>query len=155
MARKFIWTVAPLAIVPDGNGKASPALAGNAILQTANPTSTINIVLSGSAVPATHTALSSLTMAPYADLLNDEQIGQVVSFIQTSWGNRGGAASTDQVSQIRKTAKPVSLLSAESFALGRSGTLPFRQEPPHLRNSISVVTFIIFRYGCSVASRRP
>ncbi len=63
-------------------------------------------------------------MAPYADLLNDEQIGQVVSFTQTSWGNRGSAASADQVSQIGKTVKPVAPLRAESFVPGRAGTLP-------------------------------
>jgi hypothetical protein len=53
-------------------------------------------------------------MAPYADVLNDQQIADVVSFIQTSWGNAGGKATADQVAKLRKTAVPV---SARGFPL--------------------------------------
>lgn len=97
-----------------GNGKAFPALAGNAVLQTANPTSAIHIVLSGGAMPATRTAPSTQTMAPYADVLNDQQVADVVSFIQTSWGNSGGKATAANVAKVRKTAEPV---SAEGFTM--------------------------------------
>jgi len=87
-----------------GNGKAFPALAGNAVLQTGDPTSAIHIVLSGAAMPATRAAPSALTMAPYADVLNDQQVADVVSFIQTSWGNSGGKATAAQGAHLRKTA---------------------------------------------------
>ncbi|MGF6768435.1 mono/diheme cytochrome c family protein [Paraburkholderia sp. GAS199] len=90
-----------------GNGKAFPALAGNPVLQTANPTSAIHIVLSGGAQPSTQTAPSTLTMAPYADILSDQQVADVVSFIQTGWGNTGGKATAAQVAKIRKGATPV------------------------------------------------
>ncbi|WP_426076049.1 c-type cytochrome [Janthinobacterium sp. PSPC3-1] len=110
----------------DGKGysKAFPALAGNAVLQTADPTSAINIVLSGGMVPATHTAPSALVMGGYAKTLNDQQIADVVSFIQTSWGNHGSAATASQVAKLRKTAVPVQGTTAASFAPGRSGTVP-------------------------------
>lgn len=110
----------------DGKGyaKAFPALAGNAVLQTGDPTSAINIVLSGGAVPATRTAPSSLTMAPYADALNDAQVAQVVTFIQTSWGNRGAAATADQVAKVRKISVPVLAPPAAAFAAGREGVYP-------------------------------
>ncbi|MGI4935316.1 MAG: c-type cytochrome, partial [Janthinobacterium lividum] len=110
----------------DGNGytKAFPALAGNAVLQTRDPSSAIKIVLSGGAVPATRTAPSALTMAPYADMLSDEQVAQVVSFIQTSWGNQGATATAAQVARIRKTSLPVAPVTESSLAAGRSGTLP-------------------------------
>lgn len=110
----------------DGQGyaKAFPALAGNAVLQTADATSAISIILSGGAVPATHTAPSSLTMAPYAKELNDEQVAEVVNFIQTSWGNKGGTTTAKQVAKVRKTAVPVQPLTAAAYAAGRSGTLP-------------------------------
>ncbi|MGV7211342.1 cytochrome c [Oxalobacteraceae bacterium A2-2] len=109
----------------DGKGyqRAFPALAGNAILQSQDPTSAINIVLSGSAVPATHGAPSSLAMAPYADQLSDEQVAQVVNFIQQSWGNRGGATSARQVAKIRKTITPLKPAGAAAYAAGRAGTL--------------------------------
>jgi mono/diheme cytochrome c family protein len=97
-----------------GNGRAFPALAGNPVLQTSNPTSAVHIVLSGGAMPATKTAPSAITMAPYADILNDQQIADVVSFVQTSWGNTGGRATADQVAKMRKTAEPV---KSEGFTL--------------------------------------
>lgn len=108
----------------DGKGytRAFPALAGNPVLQTKDATSAINIILSGGAVPATHTAPSSLIMAPYAKSLNDDQIAQIVNFIQTSWGNQGGTVTADQVAKLRKTAVPVEPPRAADFAAGRSGT---------------------------------
>ncbi len=115
----------------DGKGysKAFPALAGNAVLQTADPTSAINIVLSGGMVPATHTAPSALVMGGYAKTLNDQQIAEVVSFIQTSWGNHGSAATAAQVAKLRKSAVPVQGTTEASFAPGRSGTVPVPTAP--------------------------
>ena len=60
-----------------------PPLAGNSLLQTTDPTSAINIVLSGSTLPATKTAPSA--MAPYDWLVSDQDVADVASFIQTSW----------------------------------------------------------------------
>ncbi|MET0319582.1 MAG: cytochrome c [Duganella sp.] len=107
-----------------GYNKAFPALAGNAVLQTRDATSAINIVLSGGAVPSTNTAPSALTMAPYAKELNDQQVADVVNFIQTSWGNRGGETTAREVAKVRKIAIPVKPLTAAAFAPGREGTLP-------------------------------
>lgn len=90
-----------------GYGRAFPALAGNPILQTQDPTSAIHIILSGGSQPATREAPSSLSMAPYARLLNDEQVAQVVTFIQSSWGNSGGKATAADVARIRKVANPI------------------------------------------------
>lgn len=42
-------------------------------------------VLSGSTLPATKTAPSAFTMAPYDWLVSDQDVADVVSFIQTSW----------------------------------------------------------------------
>jgi mono/diheme cytochrome c family protein len=116
----------------DGKGysTAFPALAGNSVLQTNDPTSAINIVLSGGAVPATHAAPSALAMAPYADRLDDAQIADVVSFIQTSWGNQGSPATAKQVAKVRKIAIPLAPLTEASFAAGRTGTLPAPHQVP-------------------------
>lgn len=90
-----------------GFGKAFPALAGNPVLQTQDPTSAIHIILSGSREPYTSTAPSMPTMAPYANILSDQQIADLVTFVQQSWGNKGGAATADQVAKLRKTSEPV------------------------------------------------
>jgi mono/diheme cytochrome c family protein len=71
-----------------GYGRMFPPLAGNPLLQTGDATSAINIVLSGSMLPATRTAPSAFTMAPYDWILTDQDVADVVSFIQTSWGIR-------------------------------------------------------------------
>ncbi|MET0268338.1 MAG: alcohol dehydrogenase, partial [Duganella sp.] len=109
------------------------ALAGNAMLQTKDATSAINIILSGGAVPATRTAPSALTMAPYANELNDRQVADVVNFIQTSWGNQGGTVAPKDVAKVRKIAVPVKPLTAAAFAAGREGTVA--QPDPVLRPS--------------------
>jgi mono/diheme cytochrome c family protein len=90
-----------------GYGKAFPALAGNPVLQTKDGTSAIHIILSGGAQPSTRAATAGLTMAPYADLLNDQQVADVTSYIQTAWGNQGGRVSAADVAKIRKEARPV------------------------------------------------
>lgn len=110
-----------------GYGKAFPALAGNAVLQTKNPTSAIHIVLSGSAQPGTAVAPSSLTMAPYEKLLSDQEVARVVTFIQTSWGNQGGPASAAQVAELRKTAGAVEM---EGYAAPMQRELR-RADPGH------------------------
>ena len=107
----------------EGAARTFPALAGNALLQTADASSSIKIVLSGSAMPATQTAPSALTMAPYAGLLSDADIAEVVSFIQTSWGNQGGVATPGQVAALRKSSPPVKTPTVATFAPGRPDTL--------------------------------
>jgi mono/diheme cytochrome c family protein len=93
----------------DGKGYKGvfPALAGNPILQTDDATSAINIILSGSRLPGTKTAPSYFVMGPYANVMTNPNIADVVSFIDTSWGNKGKPVTTGQVAAIRKTATPV------------------------------------------------
>jgi hypothetical protein len=63
-------------------------------------------------------------MAPYADIFTDEQTAQV-TFIQTSWGNRGTPVTAAQVAKVRKLSVPVEPSQTEAtFAAGRHGTFP-------------------------------
>ncbi len=75
-------------------------------------------------MPSTHTAPSALTRAPYAKELNDQQVADVVNFIQTSWGNQGGTVVARDVAKVRKVSVPVKPLTAAAFAAGREGTVP-------------------------------
>jgi alcohol dehydrogenase (quinone), cytochrome c subunit len=92
----------------DGRGyaKAFPALAGNPVLQS-DSEAAIKIVLGGGSQPATDSAPSALTMAPYAALFSDQQVADVVTFIQTGWGNRGKSATSAEVAKVRKTVVPL------------------------------------------------
>jgi mono/diheme cytochrome c family protein len=90
----------------DGRGYARvfPSLAGNPLLQTGDPASVIRIVLSGSTLPATESAPSAFTMGGYAGILTDQDIADVATFIQTSWGNRGAPVTDANVAALRKRA---------------------------------------------------
>ena len=88
----------------DGHGytRVFPALAGNPVLQTADATSLINIVLNGGTLPATHTAPSTFTMPAFAWRLSDQEVADVVSFIRGSWGNQGTPVKASEVADLRK-----------------------------------------------------
>jgi mono/diheme cytochrome c family protein len=88
----------------DGHGytKVFPALAGNPVLQSQDPTSLIHIVLKGGTLPATHTAPSTFTMPGFAWRLSDQEVADVVSFIATSWGNKGAPVKASDVMAVRE-----------------------------------------------------
>ncbi|MDI2593018.1 cytochrome c [Pseudomonas sp. 681] len=89
----------------DGHGytRVFPALAGNPVLQSEDPTSLIHIVLKGGTLPATHTAPSTFTMPGFAWRLSDQEVADVVNFIRTSWGNKGSTVDSSDVSKLRKS----------------------------------------------------
>ncbi|AZD63983.1 Cytochrome c, mono-and diheme variants [Pseudomonas chlororaphis] len=88
----------------DGHGytRVFPALAGNPVLQSADATSLIHIVLKGGTLPATHTAPSTFTMPAFAWRLSDQEVADVVNFIRTSWGNQGSEVNAADVAGLRK-----------------------------------------------------
>ena len=87
----------------DGNGytRVFPALAGNPVLQSEDPTSLIHIVLKGATLPATHTAPSTFTMPAFDWRLSDQEVADVVNFISTSWGNQAGEVKATDVKGLR------------------------------------------------------
>ncbi|MHA7116900.1 cytochrome c [Pseudomonas promysalinigenes] len=87
----------------DGQGytRVFPALAGNPVVQTADATSLIHVVLAGGTVPATHTAPSNFTMPAFGWRLSDQEVAEVVNFIRTSWGNQGSQVSAKDVKELR------------------------------------------------------
>ena len=83
-----------------------PALAGNPVLQSADATSLIHIVLDGNTLPATATAPSTFSMPGFAWRLSDQQVAEVVNFIRSSWGNQAEAVDAGQVKALRSQPKP-------------------------------------------------
>ena len=100
----------------DGRGYAQtfPALAGNTALQHSNPASAINIVLHGHTLQGTMAAPTAYTMPSLSWRLSDGQVADVVTFIRTSWGNRGGPVNTQQVSAYRATSPPSSVAAQQN-----------------------------------------
>jgi len=93
----------------DGKGYPGvfPPLAGNPVLQTASPKAALHIVLAGGQLPGLKTAPSRLVMGGYADILSDQEVADVVTFIQTSWGNAGGKATESDARDMRKATAPL------------------------------------------------
>jgi len=87
----------------DGHGytRVFPALAGNPVLQSADTTSLIHIVLKGGTLPATQSAPSTFTMPAFAWRLSDQEVADVVNFIRSSWGNQASAVKPGDVAALR------------------------------------------------------
>jgi mono/diheme cytochrome c family protein len=87
----------------DGSGapRIYPPLPGNAALQSANPTSTLRIVLDGAQTVTTPRAPNPGSMPAYADKLSDQEIADVATYIRNSWGNAAPPVTPGQVKRAR------------------------------------------------------
>jgi mono/diheme cytochrome c family protein len=88
---------------PDGHGYEGvfPALAGNPVVEAGNPASVVSIILRGSATPQTGATPAQFTMPGFAWRLSDVEVLQVANFVRSSWGNRGGKVTLEDVERLR------------------------------------------------------
>ncbi|KJC62085.1 alcohol dehydrogenase [Bradyrhizobium sp. LTSPM299] len=88
----------------DGSGapRIYPPLPGNANLQSANPASTLRIILDGAQTVTTPRAPNAGSMPSYPKL-TDQEIADVATYIRNSWGNAAPAVTADQVATARQT----------------------------------------------------
>ena len=86
----------------DGDGVAHifPALSGNDVVQTADATSLVHIVLSGGRRPLT-TARPNAFAMPAFKTLDDREVAEVVSYIRAAWSNGAGVVTAEQVAKMR------------------------------------------------------
>lgn len=89
----------------DGSGapRIYPPLPGNALLQSADPATTLRVILDGAQTVTTPRAPNTGSMPGYAKQLSDQQVADVANYIRSSWGNAAPLVSTDQVAKARKT----------------------------------------------------
>lgn len=85
----------------EGQLPAGPALAGNRAVTMANATNPIRIVLYGGYTPGTSGNPRPFGMPPFAQTLSDQEIAAVVSYMRTSWNNRGAPVSAAEVARNR------------------------------------------------------
>jgi cytochrome c oxidase subunit II len=103
---------------PAGEGLGTfPALAGNTFVQ-GDPHDVARVVLFGRAA-----------MPPFANILDDDEIAAVVTFIRTSWGNDASEVEAETVAEVREAAaaddiEPVAVdLPDDWFELGEAAYL--------------------------------
>jgi mono/diheme cytochrome c family protein len=90
--------------VSDGTGvpRFFAPLAGSGKANDADPTTVIRVILQGARAVPTQAHPSPLTMPAFDWKLTDEQVAAVATYVRSSWGNRGGAVSAGDVSDLRE-----------------------------------------------------
>jgi mono/diheme cytochrome c family protein len=87
----------------DGQGAATafPALAGNPMVQSRDPSSLIEVILAGSRLPSTAAAPSPMAMPGFAWRYGDTDVAALASFVRSAWGNHAGPVAPGQVTDVR------------------------------------------------------
>ena len=85
----------------EGVAGAYPALAGNRAVALTPPANLVHMVLRGGFPPTTPGNPRPYGMPPFATVLSDEQVGQVLSYLRASWGHRAPEVSTLEVRRYR------------------------------------------------------
>lgn len=87
----------------DGEGVAGtfPPLRGDPVVNDADPTRHIEVVLRGMRGKEIGGVEYPVAMPPFADLLSDAQVAALVNHERGSWGNRGSPVTVEQVAQVR------------------------------------------------------
>ncbi|HEX4739479.1 MAG TPA: cytochrome c [Allosphingosinicella sp.] len=86
----------------EGNPGLFPPLAGNASVQSKDPTTLVRIVLQGSRSVPTPAKPTPLAMPAFAWKLGDGEIAAVTTFIRNSWGNEAPAVGPGKVAKLRR-----------------------------------------------------
>ncbi|MFD4835966.1 c-type cytochrome [Achromobacter sp. NPDC058515] len=88
----------------EGSGTAWPALAGNPTVTAPSPVNAIRMVLDGGYAPATAANPRPHGMPPFGQVLNDNDIAMLVSYIRNSWGNEAGGVTPLEVKRARASS---------------------------------------------------
>ena len=92
------------ATAPQGRGAPPnyPPLANNQSIQMQSAVNPIRMVLNGGYPPGTARKSRCRTVChPFAQNLTDDEVAAVVTYIRSSWGNRGAAISARDANQLR------------------------------------------------------
>jgi len=87
-----------------GSGNAWPALAGNPTVTAPSPVNAIRMVLDGGYAPATAANPRPHGMPPFGQVLNDNDIAMLVSYIRGNWGNQAGGVTPLEVKRARASS---------------------------------------------------
>lgn len=79
-----------------------PALAGNRAVTMASPANLVRVVLSGGFAPATAGNPRPFGMPPFTQVLGNEEVAHLLTFVRSAWGNRADEVTPLQVLQHRQ-----------------------------------------------------
>lgn len=78
-----------------------PSLHGNPVVVAADPSEHIATVLHGAHGKAINGATYAAAMPPFAAVLTDQQIADIIDFERTAWGNRAPIVTAQDVAALR------------------------------------------------------
>jgi mono/diheme cytochrome c family protein len=89
---------------PNGAGTAGlfPALAHAPVVQQADPTTLIRVVLRGTRSVGTKGAPTAAAMPQFGWLLKDDDVATVLTYVRNSWGNAAPAVAASDVAKARQ-----------------------------------------------------
>jgi cytochrome c oxidase cbb3-type subunit 2 len=88
----------------NGKGVAAtfPPLAGNAVVNAADPSEHIDTVLHGVQGKTIGGIQYAVAMPPFGTLLGDAEVAAILNHERSSWGNQGSLVTAEQVASRRK-----------------------------------------------------
>jgi mono/diheme cytochrome c family protein len=78
-----------------------PALAGSRAVTLRTPANLVHMVLEGGFPPSTTGNPRPFGMPPYATVLSDDDVAQLLSHVRSNWGNHGAPVSALEVARLR------------------------------------------------------
>jgi len=78
-----------------------PALAGSRAVTMRMPVNLVHMVLEGGFPPSTGGNPRPYGMPPFATVLSNDEVAQLLSYVRGSWGNRGAPVSALDVAKFR------------------------------------------------------
>ncbi len=85
-----------------------PALKGDAMAQSSDPSSMVHLILRGGRAVATDARPTPLAMPAFGWKLSDDEIAAVTSYVRSAWGNAAPAVSADAVHGMRGATRAAS-----------------------------------------------
>lgn len=76
-------------------------LVGSSVVQAPDPSTLINVILYGPEIPPPPFFTGREDMKIFGELLRNEEVAQIASFVRSSWGNAAGGVTADQVEKQR------------------------------------------------------
>ncbi len=85
-----------------GQARVFPALSRNAMLQQADASGLVHLILAGTRIGTSASRPSPLAMPSFAWKLTDSEVADVSTYLRNSWGNQASAISAKEVTTLRK-----------------------------------------------------
>jgi mono/diheme cytochrome c family protein len=76
------------------------------LINSADPSSLIRVVVAGSRAGATDAAPTAPAMPAFGWNLSDDNVANVLTYVRNTWGNAAPAVSSSDVKDVREELRP-------------------------------------------------